>query len=151
MSEETGQETRDDARVEQLSEALPKLTPAQVAQVSSKLRRITFEPGETIIRQGDNPDYFYIVIRGQAEVLHEGVSGRTGTVDVRRAGEYFGETGILQNRPRNATVRASEDSEVEVLAMAREDFQAMIDDSRATEMHVAQEMIQRLISLADAQ
>jgi len=151
MSDETGEEKRADSRAEQLSQALPRLTPAQVAQVSTKLKRMRFDRGETIIRQGDSPEYFYIVISGRAEVLHEGVSGRKGTVDVRRAGEYFGETGILQNRPRNATVRAPEESGVEVLAMAREDFLAMIDESRATEMHVAQEMIQRLISLADVQ
>lgn len=134
-----------------LAQALPQLTAEQIAQVSPRFIRTTFAPGQIIIRQGDAPDRFYIVIRGQAEVLYEDLKGETETVDRRIAGEYFGETGLLQNRPRSATVIASPDSEVEVLAMDRLDFQELIAESKATEMHLAQEMIQRLIRLADAE
>jgi len=134
-----------------LAQALPKLTAEQVAEVSPKLVRQTYAPGQVIINQGDPPDRFYIVIAGRAEVWHEGLSGKTGAIDARKPGEYFGEVGLLQDRPRSATVRAPEDSPVEVLAMNRQDFLDLIDESRATEMNVAQEMIQRLISLASAQ
>ena len=136
---------------QRLAQALPQLTAEQIAQVSPRFVRETFAPGEVIIRQGDAPDRFYIVIRGQTEVLYEDLKGETETVDRRKAGEYFGETGLLQNRPRSATVLASPDGEVEVLAMNRQDFQEMMDESRATEMHLAQEMIQRLIRLANAE
>jgi len=134
-----------------LLKALPKLTEEQVAKVSPQLKRRRFGSGATVIRQGDAPECFYIVIDGQAEVVHEGVSGRTGTVDVCRPGDYFGETGLLQNRPRNATVRVPEGGFVEVLVMQRNEFLAMLRESKATEMHVAQEMMQRLIELANAQ
>lgn len=139
------------SEVKQLAHALPQLTAEQVAEVSPKFVRETFAPGEVIIQQGAAPDRFYIVIRGQAEVWYEDLEGRNEPVDRRIAGEYFGETGLLQNRPRSATVKAPSDSEVEVLAMDRQDFQEMIDESRATEMHVAQEMITRLIRLANVE
>jgi CRP-like cAMP-binding protein len=103
------------------------------------------------MNQGDAPDRFYIVISGRAEVWHEGLSGREGEIDTRKPGEYFGEVGLLQDRPRSATVRAPEDAPVEVLAMDRQDFLELMDESKATEMNVAQEMIERLISLADVQ
>ena len=134
-----------------LAQALPQLTAEQVAEVSPKFVRETFPPGEVIIRQGEAPDRFYIVIQGQAEVWYEDLEGRNETVDLRVAGEYFGETGLLQNRPRSATVKAPLDGEVEVLALNRQDFRDLIDESKATEMHVAQEMIQRLIRLANAE
>ncbi len=134
-----------------LVQALLRLTPEQVAQVSSKFTRETYAAGETIIRQGELPDRFYIVIRGQADVHHEGLSGRTAFVDRRVAGEYFGEIGLLNNQPRSATVSASPEGEVELLALNRQDFLDLIDESRATEAHVAQEMIKRLINLADFQ
>lgn len=136
---------------QRLAQALPQLTAEQIAQVSPQFIRETFAPGEEIIRQGDAPDRFYIVIRGHAEVLYEDLKGETETVDRRKAGEYFGETGLLQNRPRSATVIASQDGEVEVLALDRLDFQEMMAKSKATEMHLAQEMIQRLIRLANAE
>ncbi|HEX6383058.1 MAG TPA: cyclic nucleotide-binding domain-containing protein [Anaerolineae bacterium] len=134
-----------------LARALPRLTPAQVAEVSPKFVRMIYAPGEVIIRQDDLPDRFYIIIRGRAEILHQALSGRTQRVEVREAGEYFGEIGLLHNRPRTATVRASEEGEVEVLALDRQDFEELIDESRATESQVALEMTQRLIRLADFQ
>jgi CRP/FNR family cyclic AMP-dependent transcriptional regulator len=140
-------ETTDDL----LAQALPKLTAEQVAEVSPKLVRQSYEAGQVIINQGDAPDRFYIVIDGQAEVWHEGLSGQSDEIDIRKPGEYFGEVGLLQDRPRSATVRAPEDGRVEVLAMDRQDFLDLMNESKATEMNVAQEMIQRLISLASAQ
>ncbi|MDX1616204.1 MAG: cyclic nucleotide-binding domain-containing protein [Candidatus Promineifilaceae bacterium] len=134
-----------------LLQALPKLTPEEVAKVSPRLKRQRFGSGAVVISQGDDPDRFYIVIDGEAEVVHEGLSGRTATVDVCRPGDYFGEAGLLQNRPRNSTVRVPEGGFLEVLAMERDDFLAMLRESKATEMHVAQEMLQRLIELASAQ
>jgi CRP-like cAMP-binding protein len=134
-----------------LAQALPQLTAEQIAEVSPRFVREKFAPGEVIIQQGDLPDRFYIVIRGQAEVHYEDLKGEIELVDKRIAGEYFGETGLLQNRPRSATVIASPDGGVELLAMDRQDFQELLADSRATEMHLAQEMIQRLIRLANAE
>lgn len=136
---------------QRLAQALPQLTAEQIAEVSPRFVRETFAPGEVIIQQGDLPDRFYIVIRGRAEVHYEDLKGETELVDTRKAGEYFGETGLLQNRPRSATVIASPDMGVELLAMDRQDFQELITESKATEMHLAQEMLQRLIRLANAE
>ena len=144
---EQNSESTDDL----LTHALPKLSAEQVAEVSPKLVRRAYGPGEVIINQGDTPDRFYIVIDGQAEVWHEGLGGQSDEIDMRYPGEYFGEVGLLQDRPRSATVRAPEDGRVEVLTMERQDFLELMHDSKATEMNVAQEMIQRLISLAEAQ
>jgi CRP-like cAMP-binding protein len=135
----------------ELARALPRLTTEQIAQVSPRLVRKTFAAGDEIIRQGESPDRFYILIKGEAEVCHENLSGEVEVVDTRRPGEYFGEIGLLRNQPRTATVRASHDGEVEVLAMERQDFQEMIGDSRATESQMARDMILRLIHLADFQ
>ena len=136
---------------DQLAQALPHLTPELIAEVSTKFVRKVFEPGEMIIKQGEIADSFFIIMSGSVEIWHEGLSGRSELVDTQNPGNYFGETGLLTNRPRTATVKAYKDGEVVVLVMGSRDFEAMMKDSKATEMHVAQEMLQRLISLADAQ
>ena len=151
MSGEDSKANDLSARDLELAQALPRLTPEQVAEVSPRLKRETFAPGEVIIRQGDLPDRFFMVIGGYVEVSYEDLESRTHTVDIRKPGEYFGETGLMQNRPRSATVRAPEDSAAELLCMEGEDFKDMMDESKATEMHLAQEMIQRLIRLADVE
>jgi CRP-like cAMP-binding protein len=134
----------------QLAKALPKLTPDMIAEVSPKLVRKRFAPGEMIIRQGEPADYFYVVLSGMAEIHHESLSGRDSPVDVCIPGEYFGEIGLLQNQPRTASVRAAETG-VEVLALAREDFLELMQESRATETLVARKMTLRLIHLANFQ
>ena len=64
-------------------------------------------------------------------------------------GDYFGEIGLLQSRPRNATVRvAAEADEVELIALEREDFLSLMTGSEATEQRVALQMAQRLYELA---
>ena len=142
---------KDDPSQEQLAKALPQLTEEQIAEVSPKFKRELFEPGEVIIQQGEIADYFYIVIDGYVEIWHESLAGESEMLDVRGQGEYFGETGLLQNRPRTATVRAPKDTKVVVLVLDSSDFEEMMDESKAAEMHVAKEMIQRLISLANVQ
>ncbi len=151
MTEKEDKVSSDPEINQELVEALPKLTPEQVKRVSPKLVRQIYSPGQAIINQGEPPECFYIVISGKVEILHESLSGSSSTVDLRGPGHYFGEIGLLQNRPRSATVRAWKDGDVDVLALHREDFEEMMDESKATETLVAREMIQRLIELADFQ
>lgn len=135
----------------QLAKALPMLTPEQIKRVYPQFETLTYGPGEEILRQGEPADRFYILVSGRCEVIDHRSDGRDVTVDWREPGEYFGEIGLLQNQPRTATVKAGPDSEVEVMALERDGFLAMTGDSKATEMTIAQEMIQRMISLAQAQ
>lgn len=135
----------------QLAKALPMLTPPQLKKVYPQLEMLSYEPGETIIKQGEPADRFYILVSGRCEVIDHQPGGRDVIVDIREPGEYFGEIGLLQNKPRTATVRAAADSPVEVMALEREEFLAMTADSRATEVVIAREMIQRMIGLAQAQ
>ena len=139
------------SRADQLAQTLPYLTPELIAEISPKFEQQTFQPGQMIIKQGEIADCFFIIISGSVEIWHEGLSGHIEHVDTRNPGDYFGETGLLTNRPRTATVLAHQEGEVVVLVMGSREFQEMMEESKATEMHVAQEMLQRLIILANAQ
>ncbi len=136
---------------DEVARALNRLSPRQVDEVSSKFVRERYSRGQVIIQQGDPADRFYIITSGRAEIFHEDLSGDITFLEPRLPGDYFGEIGLFKNQPRTATVRAPMDGEVEVLALDRVHFQELLKDSKATEAHVAQEMIRRLIQLADAQ
>jgi MFS family permease len=71
--------------------------------------------GETVVRQDDPGERFYVVASGELEVSVD------GTV-IRRLydGDYFGEIALLRDVPRTATVRARRDSEL--LTVGRDDF-----------------------------
>lgn len=69
------------------------------------MERRSFKEGETIFRAGDLADCAYLVVEGSVNV--DLPSGRRKHLE---PGEIFGEMGLLDNRPRSATVTAAEDS-----------------------------------------
>ena len=87
---------------------LDLLLPAELVELkltgSMGMTQEHFEPGEEVFHQGDIGDRIYIIVSGEAEVVHE--SGDEQRVLARLgAGEYFGEMALLKQSTRGATVR----------------------------------------------
>ena len=132
----------------ELALALPHLSPEQIAQVSPRFQPLSYPAGEIIIHQGDTANRFYIIVKGRVEVWYKSPDHQDYQVAFCEAGDFFGETGLLNNSPRNSTIRVTEEGEVEVLALNRDDFLAMVSDSQATEKEIAAEMCKRLLNLS---
>lgn len=94
-----------------LAKALPDLTEQERVSVSAQLDRVRVSAGETIVRQGDKSDRFYIVTEGEVEVVRGG-EGAEQSVARLGPGQFFGEMGLLTGKPRIATVRATKDTEL---------------------------------------
>jgi putative peptide zinc metalloprotease protein len=100
-----------------LKQATPfaALAPEQVAQLVSRLERLRVAAGTEIVRQGDEGDACYLLRAGRAEV----VATLDDTPERRLAtlypGKLFGESALLTEAPRNATVRALEPCDLFVL------------------------------------
>ena len=77
------------------------------------------EASGVIFNEGDMPDGFHLILYGSVEVLQNGRK-----VAELAAGEHFGETALLSDAPRNATVRCVEGAGCETLLLSREDFDA---------------------------
>jgi CRP/FNR family cyclic AMP-dependent transcriptional regulator len=73
-----------------------------------------FEVGDVLFRQGDPSDHVVLIRSGSADVMREigADSIRLGTA---KEGEFLGEMGVLEGRPRNATVVAASNLEVELI------------------------------------
>lgn len=74
-----------------------------------------FEPGDTLFRQGDPSDHVVLVRSGRADVLRE-VGEDCILLGTAKEGEFLGEMGVLDERPRSATVRAASALEVELIS-----------------------------------
>ncbi|RHY65147.1 hypothetical protein DYB34_000426 [Aphanomyces astaci] len=81
----------------------------ELALIYDAFEVVKFEPDEVIVKQGAMGDAFYIVSAGTV-LLGEG--------------EYFGETSLLNDQPRNCTVRAV--GSVKCLRLHRSDFDSML-------------------------
>lgn len=64
------------------------------------------EFGDEIVREGDQPDGFYALLDGVARVFQER-HGAEVTLMTLHGGDTFGEAGLLEGSPRQASVRAS--------------------------------------------
>ncbi len=114
---------------EHVTRALATLNYDQLAEVQRRVTPTTFPPGGVIIRQGEPGDLFYILTEGRAEVCVAHPDGRDVPVDRLSAGNYFGEMALLGQKTRRATVRVSEDGPATVVALDRETFGRLVDES----------------------
>lgn len=89
----------------------------------------TIASGEPIVRQGETPDRFYVILEGDCEVVQDGARGRE-TLATLGPGRFFGETGLLSGVPRTASVIAV--TATTVIALNRATFAAALGDVAPT-------------------
>jgi cAMP-dependent protein kinase regulator len=74
-------------------------------------------------------DKFYIITQGHADVFVNQPDGSQVLVNQLMPGQYFGEMAMMGNGLRSATVRASQDAEIEVVALDATAFNNLISES----------------------
>jgi cyclic nucleotide-binding protein len=126
-----------------LADALPNLSKEQLVAATPRLERQTYHKGDVIIRQGDISDQFFIILKGEVEVIHIEKDGSEKHIATLEHGQYFGEIGLMSKGKRIATVRAASDG-VEVMALDRETFSGLMDNSAMSKDDVKRVMQKRI-------
>lgn len=97
---------------------------ASIAPAMQKLlcfgsERLTYDPGQVMVKIGDMADAAYVIIEGSGEVT---VPGARGPVVVSHVGknDVIGEIAIFVDLPRTATVTAT--TKVEALRISKDLF-----------------------------
>jgi ABC-type lipoprotein export system ATPase subunit len=113
-------------------EALPSLDLVQLGSTAERWTPRRYAPGQVVVRQGERADRFFIIVRGDAEVLIERPDGEPIHVNTLEPGQYFGEIALVRGGKRTATVRASAATGLDVLALTRDVFSRLLDESEPT-------------------
>ena len=118
-----------------------EIEPAKLKLLAFMSERVGFDPGKSLVQQGDTADAAYLIIDGHAEVILETPAGPV-VVATLGANETVGEMGILGDVPRNATVRAKD--RVIVLRISKEPFMRMVREFPNMAVSIMRELAQRL-------
>jgi CRP-like cAMP-binding protein len=109
------------------SRAFHRIPPANLQSVFMRLQRVPYSAGDTVIRQGDEGDYFYVIVSGTCAVSRETPLNRAG---LRLAelgmGETFGEEALISGARRNATVTMLTDGVL--MRLAKDDFNSLLNE-----------------------
>ena len=81
--------------------------PDQLQTLAQRLLPVRAEPGQVLMRQGEQAVSFILIHSGAAEVNHTGDDGEV-FLDSVGAGVIVGEIALLRDKPRTATVTATE-------------------------------------------
>jgi hypothetical protein len=103
----------------------------------------TFEPGRVIFRQGEEGECAYFIRSGEVEVL-QGEGTDQKVLAKLGSGQYFGEMALINNAPRNATVRAVSKSTVAVLG--KQNFGIMLKLMPSTKGDIMKTVNERAMS-----
>jgi putative peptide zinc metalloprotease protein len=85
-------------------------------ELAGRVSRRRCAPFSAVVRQGQAADAFFVIRRGVFEVtVDAGATGGERVVRRLARGDVFGEIGLVERRPRTATVRAVTAGEVFVI------------------------------------
>ena len=83
-------------------ELLSGLPGELLHRLASRMDREDVAAGETVVREGEPGERFYVVLSGLMSVTQEELGERR----LLRPGDTFGEVALAMNVPRTASVRA---------------------------------------------
>jgi NADH:ubiquinone reductase (H+-translocating) len=91
------------------------------ANETERVAHSYYQAGDWIFQQGEPATNFFVIDKGEVDVVRRGKDGAPDEVlAVLGPGDFFGEMALLSNQPRNASVRAR--TAVEVVVMGRNVF-----------------------------
>src|SRR5688572_8155502 len=119
------------------------LTPAEITDLESRMRRREFAPQQTIVREGGPGDAAFFIVSGLVGVRHKDPqSGVEFLLAELGAGQMFGEMALITGHPRTASVVALEPTVCAVLERA--DFERALRDHPGIAFALARVMAERL-------
>lgn len=102
------------------SKVLLKLPTANIQTMLSHMEPVEVHAGDTIVREGDEGDYYYIIRHGRCRVTRKDPAGNDIILAELQEGDGFGEEALLSGRRRNATLTMTTDGML--MRLPRQDF-----------------------------
>ena len=115
------------------------LSQRDLRRIAKATEVYAYVDGAVIVREGTPGDGFFVILDGTAKVSRNG-----RTVRRLRAGEFFGEIGVLDGGPRTATVTA--EGPLSALVLLRSEFRGLLTSEPAVAYRILRGAARRLRS-----
>ena len=117
------------------------IEPSKLKLLAFTSERVTYQPADTLFKQGDPGDSAYIIISGEADVV---VNTARGPLTVAQLGRnaIVGEIAILCDVPRTATIKAK--SKLETMVITKDLFFRLIMEFPQMGIEIMRELARRL-------
>ncbi|MBI5353065.1 MAG: ATP-binding cassette domain-containing protein [Chloroflexi bacterium] len=116
---------------ETVSKSLPQLRHRHMLEFTKIVHEKIYQPHATIISRNESVDYFFMIRKGEVDVVLQDKKKKDYVLSRLQAGEFFGEIELLRGGKSIANVRAGEHP-VEVLSVPRQEFLRVINESPIT-------------------
>lgn len=91
----------------------------EIVRLFNKFQSVDYRPGAVVIREGEDTDSMFVIVEGDVQINRDGKVVATLT-----RGAHFGEMGLLNQRPRSATVTVT--SPTQMLLLERRSFNEVL-------------------------
>jgi CRP-like cAMP-binding protein len=98
------------------------LTPGEREEVFERFRLYKVPVKTILFKGGDSPESLYMIKSGEVEIYTQDRHGKSVTLATLRSGNFFGEIGVLLDRPRMAFARTTQPSEL--FELTKQDLEA---------------------------
>jgi ABC-type lipoprotein export system ATPase subunit len=120
---------------ETVAECLSLLEHRQMLEATRQLDHFTYQADSAILQTGQHVDYFFMIETGVVEVVLKNTPRNQDGVAIARLGpgQFFGEIELVRGGQSIASIRATPEGPVELLALHRAAFQKLVKESPLTE------------------
>jgi putative ABC transport system ATP-binding protein len=128
-----------------VARALPLLNHPQMLQVTHQAEKRLYQPGETILQQGERVEHFFMIASGEVDVVLSKPDCLEISLARLGAGQFFGEVELPSGSQSIASVRAAPGGPVEIVLLDRKEFLRLIDGAPVMQAGIAAVAQERLL------
>jgi len=129
---------------ETVSKCLPRLRHRHMLEFTKIAAEHVYQPGESIIVRNQPAERFFMIRKGQVDVVLLDERNQEYVVSNLGRGEFFGEVELMRGGMSIANVRAGGSQPVEVVYIPRADFVRVIEESPITAEAIGKIVQERL-------
>lgn len=102
-----------------------ELTPAEINNIAPLFFEKNYGKNSTLFVEGMSGEILYVIKKGAVQISKKGAGNDEVVLATLKEGEFLGEMSLIDNRPRTATARVSEESLL--LVMTKKAFNSLLE------------------------